>query len=240
MTRKTALLVESLAYFLGGALALLLAVRVVIPLLARTLGIAPVMGWFLASGILVAFLFVAALLAARRTTGARSVGETLQALNLRRLTRGDLAWALGGLLAVVTSTWAVVRVFASLFSIDLLSKESYSSFLQMGKLEPEQYWIFLVWLPYFFFNIAGEELLWRGYLLPRQEKALGGQAWIANGLLWAVFHAAIGWRIAAILLPIELIVPFVVQRRKNTWLGIIIHGIYNGTGFILVALGIGH
>lgn len=60
-----------------------------------------------------------------------------------------------------------------------------------------------------------------------------------NGLLWAVFHAALGWRIALILLPIEFIVPYVVQKRHNTWLGIFIHGVYNGGGFILVALGVG-
>jgi membrane protease YdiL (CAAX protease family) len=141
--------------------------------------------------------------------------------------------------AVVVLTVAVVGAFSLLFSIDLLSRESYSSFLQIGKLRPDQYWIFLVWLPYFFFNIAGEELLWRGYLLPRQERAIGSKAWLVNGLLWAVLHSALGWRIAAILLPIEFVVPYVVQRRNNTWIGIIIHGIYNGSGFISAALGLG-
>jgi membrane protease YdiL (CAAX protease family) len=185
---------------------------------------------------LVAFFFFAAIAAARRRTGSLSIVETLQALGLRRLSGADLAWALGGLMGVVLLTGAVVTVFSRLFAIDLLSKESYASFLQLGKLEPSQYWIFLVWLPYFFFNIAGEELLWRGYLLPRQVLAVGSCAWVLNGFLWAIFHSAIGWRIALVLLPIEFIVPYVVQKRQNTWLGMIIHGAYNGSGFILVAL----
>jgi len=238
MTGTIKLLSESLVYFLGGAVALLAAVRLGIPFLLRTYGIPAVFGWFLTSGVLVAFFFFAAIIATRHSTGARSAAETLQALYLRRLNVIDLVWAIAGLLGVVVLTGVVVTVSSSLLSIDLLSKQLYSSFLQMDKLRPDEYWIFAVWLPYFFFNIAGEELLWRGYLLPRQEQALGSRAWILNGLLWAVFHSAIGWRIALVLLPIEFIVPYVVQRRHNTWLGILIHGVYNGAGFILVALGV--
>ena len=35
------------------------------------------------------------------------------------------------------------------------------------------------------------------------------------------------------LLPITLL-PWIVQRRRNTWVGIIIHAVFNGTGFIVV------
>jgi membrane protease YdiL (CAAX protease family) len=238
MENKVAIIGESLAYFLGAGLAMYLGVQYGIPFLQREFHIAPVLGWFITSGVLVFFLFVAAINAARRRTSGRSLRETFAALNLRSLNKLDLAWALGGLLGVVVLTSVVVSLFDRLLSIDLLSKEAYGSFLQMDKLGPTEYWIFLVWLPYFFFNIAGEELLWRGYLLPRQVSALGAGAWVFNGLLWTVFHLAIGWRIAVVLLPIEFIVPYVVQIRQNTWLGIIIHGVYNGSGFILVALGI--
>ncbi len=49
------------------------------------------------------------------------------------------------------------------------------------------------WLPFFFlvamfFNIFGEELLWRGFILPRQELAHGSWTWIIHGLLWTGFH----------------------------------------------------
>ena len=238
MSRRQLLLLESFAYFLGGALATWLAVVVGIPLLARKWGIPPAVGWFLTSGILVAVFFFVAIAAARRTTASGSFAETTEALRLRPLNRADLAWALGGLVGVVLLTGGVVTAFSGLFAINLLSKESYATFLQMEALQPGQFWLLLAWLPYFFFNIAGEELLWRGYLLPRQAEAVGSRAWVLNGVLWAVFHAAIGWRIAVILIPIEFIVPYVVQKRQNTWLGVIIHGLYNGSGFILVAFGI--
>ncbi len=235
---RISVLLESLAYFLGGAVVLYAAVHYGIPYLHQRYGISPLVAWWLTSGVLVCALFIAALAAARRTTGARSVRGTLSALSLRPLNMTDGLWVLGGLAGVAVLTGLVVTLFSNLLSINLLSQESYSAFLRMEKLQPNEYWLFLAWLPYFFFNIFGEELLWRGYLLPRQVGLLGRSAWLFNAALWALFHVGIGWRIAVVLLPIEFIVPYVVQKRRNTWLGILIHGLYNGTGFIMVALGV--
>ncbi|MCC6397458.1 MAG: CPBP family intramembrane metalloprotease [Bacteroidetes bacterium] len=238
MLNKTGIVSESLWYFLGGALALYAAVHYGIPSLYEQYGVRPLVGWWLASGVIVFALFLAALLSARRESGAKSVKQILVALNIRSLSRVDMYWALGGLTAVIALTWIVVATSDRFLSVNLLSQDSYASFLHMEKLKPEEYWLFLAWLPYFFFNIVGEEFLWRGYLLPRQASVLGRYAWLLNGFLWAVFHIGIGWRIAILLLPIEFVVPYVVQRRKNTWLGIIIHGVYNGSGFVMVALGV--
>lgn len=231
-------MIESLWYFLGGAIALFIAVQYGIPYLHQSYGVAPLIGWWLASGIIVFALFVGALLAARYRTNATSIRETLLVLNIRTVTKTDTAWAFGGLLGVVLLTGIVVITFDKLFSLNLLSQDSYTSFLRMEKLRPDRYWLFLAWLPYFIFNIVGEELMWRGYLLPRQSAALGRNAWVLNGFLWAIFHVGIGWRIAIVLLPIEFVVPYVVQKRQNTWLGIVIHGLYNGSGFVMVALGV--
>jgi len=236
---RTSVIIESLWYFLGGAIVLFLAVQYAIPHLHQQYGVLPLIGWWLASGVIVSALFVGAILAARYRSQANSLRDILLALNIRSLTKTDILWAFGGLLGVVLVTAIVVTAFDRLFSMNLLSQDSYASFLRMEKLKPNEYWLFLAWLPYFFFNIVGEELMWRGYLLPRQAAALGQYAWIFNGLLWAIFHVGIGWRIAIVLLPIELIVPYVVQKRQNTWLGIIIHGLYNGSGFVMVALGVG-
>ncbi len=235
---RTAIIIESLWYFLGGAIALFIAVQYGIPFLYQSYGVAPLIGWWLASGIIVFALFVGAILAARHRTQAKSFHETLSALNIRSISKTDALWAFGGLIAVVVLTGIVVTLFDNLFSLNLLSQDSYSSFLRMEKLKPNEYWLFLAWLPYFFFNIVGEELMWRGYLLPRQSATLGRYAWVFNGILWAIFHVGIGWRIAIVLLPIEFVVPYVVQKRQNTWLGIIIHGLYNGSGFVMVALGV--
>jgi membrane protease YdiL (CAAX protease family) len=238
MSNKVSTIIESLGYFLGGALVLYFAVNAGIPYLHQNYGVRPLVGWWLASGVIVIALFVSAILAAQRNTGSRSLRQILAALNIRSLSKADLLWAFGGLAGVVALTGIVVTASSAMFSVNLLSQDSYASFLKMEKLRSDEYWLFLAWMPYFFFNIVGEELLWRGYLLPRQVLALGRYAWIFNGLLWAIFHIGIGWRIAIVLLPIEFIVPYVVQKRQNTWLGIMIHGLYNGSGFIMVALGV--
>lgn len=235
---RSSVILESLWYFVGGAVALFIAVQYGIPHLSQSYGVPPLIGWWLTSGIIALALFVAAILAARYGTRAESIREVVLALNIRSMSKTDILWAFGGLIGVVVLTGVLVTVFDRLFSMNLLSQDSYASFLRMEKLKPSECWLFVAWVPYFFFNIIGEELLWRGYLLRRQAVALGRYAWVLNGLLWAIFHVGIGWRIAIVLLPIEFIVPYIVQKRQNTWLGIIIHGLYNGSGFIMVALGV--
>jgi hypothetical protein len=57
--------------------------------------------------------------------------------------------------------------------------------------------------------IFGEELWWRGYIVPRQEQARGRWTWAIHGMLWFLWQALA-------LLPICLAVPYVAQRRQNT------------------------
>jgi membrane protease YdiL (CAAX protease family) len=84
-----------------------------------------------------------------------------------------------------------------------------------------------------FFNIFGEELWWRGYILPRQEKAHGRWAWVINGLLWWLWHLTFyPWQVFA-LLPICLIIPYIAQRFQNTWPAVIIHW-QNGISLLLI------
>lgn len=107
------------------------------------------------------------------------------------------------------------------FALELPLKE----FLGMevrGNALPFYYWF--LWI---IVNIGGEELLWRGYALPRMELYFGKYAWLVNGLLWnLVVHSFMPWAWIT-LLPISLIVPFMSQRTKSLWPGVIIHGMGN-------------
>ena len=83
-----------------------------------------------------------------------------------------------------------------------------------------------------FFNIFGEELWWRGYVLPRQAKHFGKYACdLFHGLLWTLFHAFKWWDLIG-LLPVCLSLSYVAQRRQSTWPGNIAHLLFNGLGFI--------
>jgi membrane protease YdiL (CAAX protease family) len=92
--------------------------------------------------------------------------------------------------------------------------------------------VILIYFIMLFFNIAGEELLWRGYILPRQELAFGKMTWLIHGLLWTMFHSFKWWDLLS-LLPVCLIISFVAQKRKSIWPGFIAHYIVNGIGLIM-------
>jgi membrane protease YdiL (CAAX protease family) len=83
-----------------------------------------------------------------------------------------------------------------------------------------------------FNNIISEELWWRGYILPRQELEHGKYAWIVNGLLWPLVHLFKWWAIPFMLIK-QWMLPFVVQRTKNTTPAILIHFVSNGIGILL-------
>ena len=83
-----------------------------------------------------------------------------------------------------------------------------------------------------FMNIMSEELWWRGYILPRQEKQHGRYAWAIHGVLWAFFHAFKWWAVPFMLIT-TWIIPFITQRSGNTTPGIIIHLVLNGLGILL-------
>jgi membrane protease YdiL (CAAX protease family) len=104
-----------------------------------------------------------------------------------------------------------------------------------------QWWIaFYYTLVLVFGNIAGEELWWRGYLLPRQEAASGPVAWLLHGLLWAAFHLFFQTTVWDMIrmMPTCCALAFVAQSRKNTWPGIVAHSVANSGFLIQIVQGI--
>jgi len=96
-----------------------------------------------------------------------------------------------------------------------------------------QWWLLGYWLLWLLINIGGEEIVWRGYALPLQEKIFAKWAWLVNGLCWNLLvHFFMNWNLVA-LMPVSLIIPYLVQKYQNTWIGIILHGLGN---LLLLAL----
>lgn len=221
------------AVLFGGAGLFLWGVTLVIPALAERSGIEPVLLWFvLAGGGVFLPLVITAHVLLRRDAGAG--GWSAERLRFRRLMRGDWLWIGGGLAAIgLLSTLSVAALTMFWDEVRL-----HPSFMRLEPLTPVRYWILAVWLPFWVLNIMSEELLWRGVLLPRQEVALGRWAWLANGTGWLLFHLPFGTAIVLTLWPITLILPYVVQRTRNSWNGVLIHGAVNGMGFVAVAFGL--
>ena len=95
------------------------------------------------------------------------------------------------------------------------------------------WWVLLVYFLGWFFNIFGEEFWFRGYMLPRQELTHERYAWIVHGILFTLFHIFWKWNLL-VLLPGSLFMAYVVQRRQNTWISILWHGIINFTPMLVL------
>jgi membrane protease YdiL (CAAX protease family) len=67
-------------------------------------------------------------------------------------------------------------------------------------------WFGLILVQLIFVSVLGEELLFRGLLLPRMNGAFGRDDWVANGVLFAVYHLHIPWAMLASLLDAFVIV----------------------------------
>jgi CAAX protease family protein len=228
-------LVGSAALFGAGALLLFLTTRVAVPTLVSATGAEPVVMWFLAASTVLfgPLLLTAALLLYRERRPGRQ-GSWGARLRLRPMNGGDWLWTVGGLAAVGVLTGGIGTALGMLPDEAKLRP----SFMAFGPLGPGRYWILGAWLPFFVLNIVGEEFVWRGVVLPRQEVACGGRAWLVNGILWLLFHAAFPWQVLLTLVPITLILPYIVQRRRSTWAGVVIHAGFGGTGFLALAFGL--
>jgi len=206
----------------------------VIPWLHDTFGISPIVGWYVSGPAFVLLpLLIFGVLMAWRELPTRNLAQLCKRLRLSALGGGDIAWAIGGLLMI---SIASVLILALARHLDPNFRPS-PEFLR----QPPGWhaWVFVAWIPLFITNIVGEELCWRGYVLPRQEAALGSAAWLLNGIMWCLFHWSFGWSVMLMLLPIALLLPWIVQRRGNTWVGIMIHAVFNAAGFMVAISGRG-
>jgi uncharacterized protein len=73
-----------------------------------------------------------------------------------------------------------------------------------------------------FNTVLGEELLFRGLLLPRMQGVFGRWDWVANGVLFAFYHLHVPWAIPGRFLNIFNL-SFPAKRYRSAVLSIIAH-----------------
>ena len=83
-------------------------------------------------------------------------------------------------------------------------------------------WYALLLVSFIFNTVLGEELLFRGFLLPRMNGAFGRGDWVANGVLFAGYHLHVPWGMAAALLDMFFI-SYPAKRYRSAWIGIAVH-----------------
>ncbi|MHB1327868.1 MAG: CPBP family intramembrane glutamic endopeptidase [Gemmatimonadales bacterium] len=181
-----------------------------------------------------ALMLVAALVAYRLEGHPWTWEAFRDRMRLRKLTGRDWLWTIA-LVAVSLAGASLLSSLAEpLHAFKLYNAPAeFSTFMgdmQRGVLSGaslEGRWLVGLWLVMglVVFNIGGEELWWRGIILPRQELAFGKWAWLVNGVLWDLFHIFYHTTLGGIVayLPITVPLAYVAQRTGSTWPGIIGH-----------------
>ena len=84
-----------------------------------------------------------------------------------------------------------------------------------------------------FNTVLGEELLFRGYLLPRMAGVFGRYDWIANGVIFAAYHLHRWWAIPGLLLG-TLTYAWPAKRYRSTLVSITVHSVQSVVMIVLV------
>jgi membrane protease YdiL (CAAX protease family) len=199
----------------------------------QSYGIRAEISWFISAGaVFAAFgLTTAVLLAAE---GHDTIREWGKRLRIKPMSGEDWWAALIGLALAVFGSGAIFLVLKALIP----DFSPHPPFLEMRPLQLSEYWVLLVWLPMFVLNIVCEEVFGRGYVLPRNELAAERFGWLVNACGWLLFHIAFGWPLMIITVPIIFAVCWTVQKRRNTTVGMVIHGLANGPSFVAISLGL--
>jgi CAAX protease family protein len=73
-----------------------------------------------------------------------------------------------------------------------------------------------------FNTFLGEEFLFRGVLLPKMKGVFGRWDWVANGVLFGLYHLHQPWGLPGNILS-GLLLAFTGKRYRSNWFPIIIH-----------------
>jgi len=76
-----------------------------------------------------------------------------------------------------------------------------------------------------FNTFLGEEVLFRGVLLPKMNGRFGKWDWVANGVLFGAYHWHQPWMIPTGIVMGVLIFALPSKLFRSTWMGIITHSI---------------
>ena len=217
------------------SLALFLETHFLIPFLSEHTNIEPIVFWFLVAGLgiflpmlIVSFLFL-------RGEGLKIDKATWQQrLRFKKMNKADWLWSTGSIIMIGILSFAIMTLLRVLIG----HVESQPPFMVFDPLTPDRYWILLIWFPYWLLNIMGEEILWRGVILPRQEVIFKRYTWLIHAAFWSMFHLAFGWQLLITMLPILFIQSYAVQLCKNSWTGVVIHAVINGPSFIAISFGL--
>jgi uncharacterized protein len=114
------------------------------------------------------------------------------------------------------------------------------SYANLGVLaDPQfqgQWWILGLTLTSLLFNyLLGEELLFHGVLLPRMAGVFGRWDWIANTVLFGLYHVHKIWAWPS-MITTSFGYAWAARRFRSLWMSVIVHGIEGYFIVLVVAI----
>ena len=203
------------------------------------------------------WLFVLSMIIVRREEGDLRWATVKRRLRLnapREPTTGQSRarlwlWVVPFLVAVVVVELVlntpIENAWVSVFPF-LAEPEGYSLGAILGSQEIQgrlvgAWWFLALYVVTAVFNtILGEEFLFRGVLLPRMEGVFGRWSWVANNILFGLYHVHVPWAIPNAVLT-GLLYTYPAYRYRSTWMSIILHSaqsVYFGFLVLGVVLGL--
>ena len=155
--------------------------------------------------------------------------------SLKKLAWNDWKWILIIIIPNILLTFGLGTLFRWLidvFNISIPFPGNYESSTIESLLKPT---IFqgVMMLALLLVNIAAEELFFRGYLYPRQEKVHGKWTWVIHSVMWWLVHAH-NWFNFPTFMFNSLLIPLVWHKTKNTSATLISHFIGNATSLAVL------
>lgn len=213
-------------------------------------GMSPFVTFNVTFGVPLALMLAAAVIAYRLEGWPWSMSAFHERMRLERLDWRLVLWGVGvGLfflavqpvLTLLQKPLSQVRLYTAPSEFTALRAALVSSTEFLGIPMAGEWWLLLWGLVLLIvLNIFGEELWWRGYILPRQELAHGRWAWLVNGVLWAAFHIFYHTTLFSLVsyVPGCCAIAYVAQRTRSTWPAVIGHTIANGLFLVVLFRGI--
>ena len=97
-----------------------------------------------------------------------------------------------------------------------------------------QWWLMGVALAGFAFNyFLGEEFLWHGVLLPKMRGVFGKSDWVANSVLFGLYHLHKPWALPSVIVT-NLAYSWPARRFHSNWMAIAVHAVEGLPTLVLV------
>jgi uncharacterized protein len=233
-------LVQILAVWAAAAIPMAVLAWVIAPLLGALLGggdtaFIKALLLCLTAGLI--WQFVLTMILTRREQGTLRWSRVRDALWLLS-PRDPRSGRVGGRVWLWVIPFVVLFAIWEFFGFDLTGPASHDLALFLETSGEEFFsgnwvWFGVIVVQLIFNSVLGEDLLFRGLLLPRMRGVFGRGDFVANGVLFGFYHLHQPWSIPAALADI-ILTSYPTRRWQSVWMSIIVHSAQSVFVFIII------